>query len=82
MRKTALEVQKEFKKDAASSGLPSSEVLMAKAKANLMKDAIRANVQLTGFFFRTVKSGIALMYGVSKSGEQPKAKEASLNVRS
>lgn len=42
-------------------------------RAGMMKDAIRANVLLTGHLFRTAKAIIALLNVVT---EQPKAKEA------
>ncbi len=42
-------------------------------RASMMKDAIRANVLLTGHLFRTAKAIITTLHAVT---EQPKAKEA------
>lgn len=69
MRKTAKEVQKQFQGDISAPQKAKINVstVVEKAGANLMKDAIRANVQLTGHLFRVVKALITLLSAVSDS---------------
>lgn len=64
MRKTAKEVQKEFKGDVPVSDKLTAQWVVDKMAANVMKDAIRLNVQFTGHVVSVIKSTLSFLKAV------------------
>lgn len=75
-RKEAKKLQDEIKRDVKESDIKNSKVIFEKVKANMLKDAVRGNVQITGHVFRVAKA-IATLVNALTDATDGKKEEAN-----